>query len=91
MVVGDDKPFIGALVTIDPEAFPRWAEEHDKAGQVADLVDDSDLRASVQTAVDDANAAITATPATRMIVLIRFELTIGRPLKWIDVDCEPVT
>jgi long-chain acyl-CoA synthetase len=60
MVVGDAKPFIGALVTIDAEALPAWLERHGKpAGTtVADLVDDSDLRSEISAAVADANLAV---------------------------------
>ena len=32
LVVGDGRPFIAALVTLDPEAFPAWAEAHGKSG-----------------------------------------------------------
>ena len=38
IVVGDGQPFIAALVTIDTEAFPAWAEAHGKSGKIADLV-----------------------------------------------------
>ncbi|MDE0778001.1 MAG: AMP-dependent synthetase/ligase, partial [Nocardioides sp.] len=44
LVVGDRQPFIAALVTIDPESFPLWATARGKSGEVADLVDDPDLR-----------------------------------------------
>ena len=33
MVVGDDKPFIGALITIDPEAFDGWKQRNTKGGR----------------------------------------------------------
>ena len=55
MVVGDGQPFIAALVTIDPESFPAWAEAHGKSGSIADHVDDPDLRAEIEAAVDEAN------------------------------------
>jgi long-chain acyl-CoA synthetase len=60
MVVGDGKPFIGALITIDAEALPGWRERHGKpAGDgVGDLVDDPELRAEVGAAVADANLAV---------------------------------
>jgi long-chain acyl-CoA synthetase len=60
MVVGDRQPFIGALVTIDPEAWPAWRSQHAKpeSASVADLAEDADLRAEVQAAVDDANTAV---------------------------------
>ena len=37
IVVGDGQPFIAALVTIDPETLPDWAEQHGKSRKVADL------------------------------------------------------
>jgi long-chain acyl-CoA synthetase len=60
MVVGDQKPFIAALVTIDEEAFPAWKTKHgkDKSATVGDLAGDDDLRAEVQSAIDDANKAV---------------------------------
>lgn len=60
LVVGDAKPFIAALITIDPEAFPAWKERHGKPAEasVADLADDPDLRADIQGAVDQANATV---------------------------------
>jgi len=70
LVVGDGQPFIGALVTIDPEAFGDWAAAHGKAGDVPALVDDSDLRAEVQLAVDDANAAVSRAESIRKFVIL---------------------
>ena len=58
VVVGDGQPFVGALVTVDRDSFPLWAEQHGKTGSVADLVDDPDLRATIQEAVDEANRAV---------------------------------
>ena len=54
MVVGDGQPFIAALVTIDPEAFPAWAKQSGKpaGATVGDLVDDPDLNAAIQEAVE---------------------------------------
>ena len=65
IVVGDGQPFIAALVTIDPEAFPAWAEAHGKSGGVADNVDDPDLRAVVEAAVEDANKAVSKAESIR--------------------------
>nr|WP_228045966.1 long-chain fatty acid--CoA ligase [Saccharopolyspora sp. HNM0983] len=60
MVVGDQKPFIGALVTLDPEFLPSWLANkgRDQNTTAAALVDDPELRAEVQAAVDDANEAV---------------------------------
>ncbi|TDD14119.1 long-chain fatty acid--CoA ligase [Kribbella turkmenica] len=58
MVVGDGKPFIAALVTIDPETIVPWAGQRGKPADVASLTDDEDLLAEIQKAVDDANNAV---------------------------------
>ncbi|MGY2704077.1 AMP-dependent synthetase/ligase [Nocardioides sp. HB32] len=75
MVVGDGQPFIGALVTIDRESLPMWAEQHGKTGTVADLVDDPDLRAAMQEAVDDANKAVSKAEAIRKFAVLADEWT----------------
>jgi long-chain acyl-CoA synthetase len=60
MVVGDNKPFIATLVTIDAEALPGWLERNGKQAttDVAELVDDPDLRAEIGKAVEEANKAV---------------------------------
>jgi long-chain acyl-CoA synthetase len=65
MVVGDGEPFIAALVTIDTEAFSLWADQHGKSGDVADLTEDPDLTAAVQSAVDDANRSVSQAESIR--------------------------
>jgi long-chain acyl-CoA synthetase len=77
MVVGDDRPFIGALVTLDEEFVPRWAEQHGKpAGSTAaDLCDDPDLLAAVQHAVDDGNAAVSAAEAVKKFRVLGGQFT----------------
>jgi long-chain acyl-CoA synthetase len=60
MVVGDKKPFIGALITLDPEFLPAWLESRGLPRDTppAELVDDSDLRAAIGEAIDEANTAV---------------------------------
>jgi long-chain acyl-CoA synthetase len=70
LVVGDGRPFIAALVTIDPEAFAGWAEAHGTSAEVADHIDDPELRAEIQRAVDDANAAVSRAEAIRRFVIL---------------------
>lgn len=70
IVVGDGQPFIGAIVTIDPEALPTWAEANGKSADIEDLVDDEDLRAVIQGAVDDANKAVSKAESIRKFVII---------------------
>jgi long-chain acyl-CoA synthetase len=67
VVVGDQRPFIAALVTVDPEALPTWLSERGRDGELtaADLRDDADLRADIQKAIDDANLAVSKAEAIR--------------------------
>ena len=58
MVVGDGRPFVAALVTLDPEAFQSWAERHGKTGSLQDLTSDPELLAEIQTAIDEANRGL---------------------------------
>ncbi len=77
MVVGDAEPFIAVLVTIDEEALPAWAEANDKpSGSLEDLVDDPDLKAAVQEAIDDANEAVSRPESIREFRILPGDLTI---------------
>ena len=77
MVVGDNRPFVAALITIDPEDFPRWAKENGKEGhKVADLVDDPTLRATIQEAIDGANRAVSKAESIRKFVILPDDFSI---------------
>jgi long-chain acyl-CoA synthetase len=66
MVVGEGRPFIGALITLDPDALSAWASASKKAGHTpAELHDDPELKAEIQAAVDDANAAVSKAESIR--------------------------
>jgi len=77
VVVGDQRPFVGALVTIDTEAFGPWKAEAGKpaTASVADLYEDADLLASLQSAVDDANKAVSAAEAIKKIRVLAVDFT----------------
>jgi long-chain acyl-CoA synthetase len=77
MVVGDQQPFIGALVTIDPEALPGWRERHGKpAGDgAADLIDDPELRGEIAAAVEDANQAVSRAEQIRKFRILPVDFT----------------
>ncbi|GAA5184003.1 long-chain fatty acid--CoA ligase [Rugosimonospora acidiphila] len=67
MVVGDRRPFIAVLITIDEEAWPKWLEVNNRpAGtSIADLREDETLRAEIQQAVDHANEAVSRAEGIR--------------------------
>ncbi len=75
LVVGDGRPFIGALVTLDHEAVALWAQTHGKTGTVPELVDDPDLYAEIASAVDDANAAVSKAESIRKFTILPTEWT----------------
>ncbi|MGV0626629.1 AMP-dependent synthetase/ligase [Mycolicibacter minnesotensis] len=77
MVVGDAKPFIGALITIDPEAIEGWKERNSKTATatVADLTTDSDLIAEVDAAVKQANLAVSHAEAIRKFHILPVDFT----------------
>ncbi|MDX3664237.1 long-chain fatty acid--CoA ligase [Streptomyces sp. ID05-26A] len=77
MVVGDKQPFIGALITIDPEFFPSWKESHGKpaSAEVPDLIEDADLLAEIQAVVDDANKSVSKAEAIRKFRVLPVDFT----------------
>ncbi len=78
MVVGDNQPFIAALVTVDPDALKLWVANNKKDGaSIADLVNDPDLIAVIQTAVDDANKAVSKAESIRKFTLLPTDFTIA--------------
>jgi long-chain acyl-CoA synthetase len=78
MVVGDNQPFIAALVTLDPDALKAWVANNKKDGaSIADLVNDPDLIAVVQTAVDEANKAVSKAESIRKFTLLSTDFTIA--------------
>jgi long-chain acyl-CoA synthetase len=77
MVVGDGRPYVAALITIDTEALGPWKQRHGKPADatVADLRDDPDLLAEIQTAVDDANKAVSRAESIRRFRVLDVDFT----------------
>jgi long-chain acyl-CoA synthetase len=77
MVVGDAQPFIAALITIDPEAFPGWKERNSKDpnAMVSALAEDPDLVAEVDLAVKDANQAVSHAESIRKFRILPVDFT----------------
>ncbi len=75
MVVGDGKPFIAALITIDPENIVPWATERGKPTDPAALTQDADLIAEVQKAVDEANASVSHAEAIKKFSILPIDWT----------------
>jgi long-chain acyl-CoA synthetase len=77
MVVGDAKPFIAALVTLDPDAAAAWAVAHGLVdASMGQLAQNDDLIAEVQSAVDDANQAVSRAEAIKAFRVLPQDLSI---------------
>jgi long-chain acyl-CoA synthetase len=63
--VGDGRPYVAALVTLDHESLATWAKRHGKAGDPARLARDPDVVAEVQHAVDEANLRVSRAESVR--------------------------
>ncbi|MGN6687839.1 MAG: AMP-dependent synthetase/ligase [Actinomycetales bacterium] len=76
VVVGDGRPFVGALVTLDEEALPGWLQRNGRpAAEPAALVDDPAVVAAIQEAVDDANRAVSQAEAIRRFRILPVDFT----------------
>ena len=78
IVVGDNQPFIAALVTIDADALKAWVANNKKDGaSINELINDPDLIAVVQTAVDEANKAVSKAESIRKFTILPVDFTIA--------------
>jgi len=77
MVVGDAQPFIGALITLDPEAIPGWLKQNDRpeSTSIADLVNDAAMLTAIQEAVDQANKAVSQAEAIKKFTILSMDWT----------------
>jgi long-chain acyl-CoA synthetase len=78
MVVGDGAPFVGCLITLDPDGAAQWLE---RAGRpvdtpLAELATDPEIRAELQRGVDQANAAVSKAESIRAFAVLPVEWTV---------------
>jgi len=76
IVVGDRKPFIGALITLDAEMLPSWAKNNGVAGlSMEEARTNEVVHAEVQKAVDDANEAVSKAESIRKFTVLAGDFT----------------
>ncbi|UXY27653.1 AMP-dependent synthetase/ligase [Streptomyces sp. HUAS TT20] len=77
LVVGDNRPFVAALITLDPEAVAHWLSVRKLPVDtpLSELVRDPRLRADVQKAVDYANEAVSRAESIRAFALVEGEFS----------------
>ncbi|WP_276652299.1 AMP-dependent synthetase/ligase [Corynebacterium vitaeruminis] len=77
MVVGDGKPFIGLLLTLDEDALKRWKLNHNipESRSVSEMATDPVLRAEIQDAVNAVNATVSHAEAIKKFYILDRDLT----------------
>jgi long-chain acyl-CoA synthetase len=76
IVVGDQKPFIAALITLDAEMLPAWAKNNGLPALTVDQARTNDaVLAELQKAVDDANTAVSKAESIRKFTVLPGDFT----------------
>ncbi|MEV6061242.1 long-chain fatty acid--CoA ligase [Nocardia asteroides] len=77
MVVGDGRPFVGALVTLDPEALPAWRQRHNLSADLPleQLIEYPALVAEVEAAVADTNTLVSHAEAIKKVRILATDWT----------------
>ncbi|WP_040837816.1 AMP-dependent synthetase/ligase [Nocardia brevicatena] len=77
MVVGDGKPFIAALITLDPEALPGWKERHEVAADLPmeQLLEHPELVAQIDAAVAEANRSVSRAEQIKKVRILTVDWT----------------
>jgi long-chain acyl-CoA synthetase len=77
VVIGDNKPFIGAMISLDSEMLPIWLANHggENTMSVADAAKSPLVIAAIQAAIDEANKLVSRAESIRKFVIIGDELT----------------
>ncbi|WP_441251512.1 AMP-dependent synthetase/ligase [Kitasatospora sp. McL0602] len=79
LVVGDNRPYVAALITLDPEALAYWLKAHGREQLDPWLVlTDSELHAEIQRAVAAANTAVSRAESIRAFRLLPGEFSVGQ-------------
>ena len=77
MVVGDAQPFIGALITLDPEALPVWLAQQglNESTPLSEIVNNEIIQSEIQGAVDSANKAVSAAESIKKYTILETDWT----------------
>jgi long-chain acyl-CoA synthetase len=77
LVVGDKRPYVAALITIDPEFFPAWRARQGKPTdmEIADATEDPDLRSEIDAAIAEANQAVSRAESIKRFRILGDDFT----------------
>ncbi|MCL1898495.1 MAG: AMP-binding protein, partial [Micrococcales bacterium] len=77
VVVGDDRPFIGALITLDDEMLPGWLANHGlKPMSVAEARTNPQVLASLERAIGKTNEAVSRAESIRKFIVLEDDFTV---------------
>ena len=76
VVIGDNRSYISALVTIDPDTFEDWKKRHGKSGTLEELHRDGELVGEIQDAVDRANRTVSRAESIRKFRILTAEFAV---------------
>ncbi|GAA1816698.1 AMP-dependent synthetase/ligase [Nesterenkonia flava] len=78
VVVGDDRPFVAALITLDPETLPTWLPRLglDPQTPMSELVENPQIREHLQSVVDRANESVSRAESIRVFKVLEQDFTI---------------
>ena len=77
MVVGDGKPFVGVLITLDPDILKRWKLDRNipENRSIKELATEPQLRAEIQDAINEVNATVSHAEAIKKFYILESDLT----------------
>ena len=77
VVIGDQRPFIAAIITIDEEALPQWGKAHGLPSgiTVAEAAKHPNVLAAVQAAVSKANSKVSSAEAIKQFRIVDTDFT----------------
>ncbi|MFK4212342.1 AMP-dependent synthetase/ligase [Streptomyces sp. NPDC030920] len=76
MVVGDNRPFVTALITLEPDGLAHWRQMKKKQHvPIRELVDDEELRTALRRAVDEANRLVSRAESIREFAVLPVDFT----------------
>ncbi|MDY5585319.1 MAG: AMP-dependent synthetase/ligase [Arcanobacterium sp.] len=77
VVIGDQKPFISALITLDSEALPQWLENHGlEPMTLAEAVEDPQVIAAMDRAIKRTNESVSRAESIRKFKILPVDFTI---------------
>ncbi|ACV05204.1 long-chain fatty acid--CoA ligase [Kytococcus sedentarius] len=77
MVVGDGRPTVMALITLDEEQLPEWLKHHHReVVPASELTEDEQVRAAIQKVVDKANASVSKAEAIKKFTILSRDFTL---------------